>query len=689
MTIQNPVAPPSLDPMLRATSVVVVGASERPGSVGDQTMRQLLSGGFDGKVLPVNPRYRTIHGLASLPTLSSIEEEVDLVVLAIANGRLEEEMLGAAALGARSVVIFASCHGLAADGTPLRARIREIAEDAGIAICGGNGMGFLNIERGLRICGFYQPPELEPGGVTFLTHSGSLFSAMLHNRRDLRFNLVVSTGLEINTTMDRYMDWALGLESTKVVALFLETIRSPGGFVDALRAAAARDVPVVALKVGSSPRGQDAVATHSEGLAGDDAVYEALFDAHGVHRVLSMDEMMDTIEIFVAGRRATAPGLGAVHDSGGERALLIDASHRFGVPLPSLGREATARLEEILDPGLEAENPVDAWGTGRDAEGVFVEALGAVAGDPSVGAVVFAVDLTTEETQDDAYSNAVLTVSRQTDKPVAVLANVTTTVDPAQAASIRAAGIPVLEGTDTALRAIRHLLDHERHHRLPALEARVTEPWDPGRGIDSATAALDVVASYGIPTPRSGVANDLTEARLLGRDIGYPLVAKTAEGIDHKSDSGGVILGIRRETDLLDAYRELSVRFGPAVVIAEEVPPGVELALGMILDAQFGPVFLISTGGTLIEVIHERIALLPPIDRSRAIDVIDRMKARPLLDGARGRPPADLGQLADTMVRFSELAVDAGPVLSAIDVNPIIVGGERTVAVDALFKGLR
>ncbi|MFZ0626267.1 MAG: acetate--CoA ligase family protein [Acidimicrobiia bacterium] len=689
MVIQNPVSPPSLDPMLRATSVAVVGASERPGSVGDQTLRQLLSGGFDGKVFPINPRYQTIHGLVSPPTLASLDEEVDLVVLAVANGRLEEEMVGAAAAGARSVAIFASCHGAAADGAPLRLRIREIAEKAGIAICGGNGMGFLNIEHGLRICGFYQPPNLEPGGVSFLTHSGSLFSALLHNRRDLRFNVVVSTGLEINTTMDRYMDWALELESTRVLALFLETIRNPRGFVEALESAAAMDVPVVALKVGSSPKGRDAVATHSEALAGDDAVYEALFDAHGVHRVLSMDEMMDTIEIFAAGRRATAPGLGAVHDSGGERALLIDAAHRFGVPLPSLGRDATTRLEEILDPGLEAQNPVDAWGTGRDAEEVFAGALGAVAGDPSVGAVVFAVDLTTEETPDDAYSNAVLTTSRETGKPVAVLANLKTTVDPAQAASIRAGGIPVLEGTDTAVQAVRHLLDHERHHRLPALGPRVTEPGDPGKGVGGAVAALDVIAGYGIRTPRSGVADGLPQARSLGIEIGYPLVAKTAEGLDHKSDSGGVILGIRQEADLLDAYRELASRFGPAVMIAEEIPAGVELALGMILDAQFGPVVLISTGGTLIEVIRERVALLPPIDTSRAFDVIDRMRARPLLDGARGRPAADLDQLADTMVRFSELAVDAAEVLSAIDVNPVIVGSEQTVAVDALFRGLR
>lgn len=672
--------------MLRAGSVAVVGASERSGSVGDQTIRQLLSGGFRGKVFPVNPGYRTIHGLGSAPGLTSLEEAVDLVVLAVANSRLEGEMANVAALGARSVVIFASCHGDASDGSSLRERIKVIAGEAGIPICGGNGMGFLNIEGRLRVCGFYQPLVLRPGGVTFLTHSGSLFSAALHNRRDLRFNVVVSTGLETNTTMDKYMKWAMGLESTRVIGLFMETIRDPAGFAEALSEAEERDVPVVALKVGSSPRGRDAVATHSEGLAGDDAVYEALFEAHGVHRVTTMDEMMDTLAVFTSGRRAQGHGLGAVHDSGGERAMLIDVAHRVGVPLPALGSEAVARLDEVLDPGLEAQNPVDAWGTGKDAESVFVEALNAVAGDPAVGALVFCVDLTTEESPNDAYAKAVLKVRDNTSKPIAVLANVTTTVDPEQAAQLRAEGIPVLEGTETGLRAVGHLLGHTLHRELPPLSPRVTAVGDPSVGLSGVAAAMDVLAGYGIWIPKSGLAKSRAEVVGAGRLIGYPLVLKTAENIDHKSDLGGVILDIWHEAGLIAAYETLGSRFGPTVMVSEAISGSVELALGMVLDAQFGPVMLLSTGGTLIEVIGDRIALRPPVDTPRARLAIDRMRARPLLDGVRGRAAVNIDALVDTVMRFSELAVDASATVSAIDVNPLIVGPDRAVAVDALFK---
>jgi acyl-CoA synthetase (NDP forming) len=666
----------TLDPMLLARSVAVVGASERQGSVGDQMLRQLVSGGFAGPVYPVNPRYETLHGLRCYPDLESVGEPVDLVVLAVANAHLEEGLIDAAKIGAGSAAIFASCHGETPDGTPIRARLFEIAADAGIPICGGNGMGFLNIEAGLRVCGFYQPPDLTPGGVTFLSHSGSLFSALIHNRRGIRFNLVVSTGLEINTPMDRYLAWALDRESTRVVALFLETIRDPEGFKEALGAASNRDVPVVALKVGASTRGQKAVATHSEALAGDDAVYEALFDAYGVHRVWSMDEMADTLELFSSGRRATAFGLGAVHDSGGERAMLIDTADRVGVPLPELAVATTDRITAALDPGLEPANPVDAWGTGREAEAVFAECLQSLADDPAVGAVAFCVDLTPEEEPDGAYSSAAMKVAGGTEKPVMVLGNLASTIDPFQSGLLRDSGIPVLEGTVTGLQAVRHLLDHQRHGHTADLASRMSAVADPSVGSDGPLAAMEMLRSYGIPTPEVVMVTSEQGAVEAASELGYPVVLKTAVPIDHKTEAGGVVVGISDETSLRGAYR----------VLSDGVPAGVEVGLGMVTDPQFGPVVILSAGGALIEVIGDRVALMPPVDIPRARAALDRLALHPLLEGVRGQPAVNLDALAEVVARFSELALDAGGRLRAIDVNPVIAGPERSVAVDALMK---
>jgi len=669
-----------LDYMLRAGSVAIVGASQRPGSVGDHTLRQLRNGGFGGPIYPVNPGYRSLQGLACHPDIREIGEQVDLAVLAVGNEKLEAETEKALAAGARSLAIFASCHGVAADGSPLRARLTSLANDAGVPVCGGNGMGFVNVEQSLRICGFYQPDTLKPGGVAFLSHSGSLFSAVLHNNRDLAFNLAVSTGLEQNTRMSDYLNWVLDLESTRVVALFMETIRDPDGFVKGLAKARDREIAVIALKVGASSRGRAAVETHSEAIAGEDAVYEALFDNYDVHRVLTMDEMMDTIELMAAARRPHRGGLGTVHDSGGERALLIDTAERVGVSLPELSVSTKRRVSELLDPGLEPENPIDAWGTGHHFREVFTGCLQALADDPGIGVVAFSVDLTTEETIDEAYGEAAIAVASLTEKPVAVLANLATTVDPTQAHAVRAGGVPVLHGTETGLRAIGHLLHRAERMTWPEPEPRLT-----GSGAPEWHEPIDVLKSYGISHARTVRVDNREAAASAARGLGYPVVLKTT-GSDHKTDIGGVITGIDDEGSLMAAFDEMAVRLGPEMSVSEQIGPGIEMALGMVSDPQFGPVVLVSAGGTLIELLADRVALLPPVDRFRARRALDRLAVSALLAGQRGSDRVDVDALVDVIARFSELVADSAGSVESIDLNPVIVGRDSAVVVDVLVK---
>jgi acyl-CoA synthetase (NDP forming) len=238
----------ALHAMLEARSVAVVGASARPDSFGEQLMVQLLKGGFDGAVYPVNPKYGEIAGLRSYESIAEVPEPVDLAILGVSNAAIEEQLAAAAAAEARSAVIFSSCYEAPAPGVPpLPDRLRTMARQAGMALCGGNGMGFVNVERGLRACGFSEPWDLEPGPIAFVSHSGSAFSAMLHSRRGLRFNLVVSSGLELVTTAADYLAYALDLESTRAVALFIEAARDPARFRSALARAADRGVAVVAL----------------------------------------------------------------------------------------------------------------------------------------------------------------------------------------------------------------------------------------------------------------------------------------------------------------------------------------------------------------------------------------------------------------------------------------------------------
>jgi acyl-CoA synthetase (NDP forming) len=688
--------PGSIGCMLEARSVAVVGASARPESFGQQMMLQLVHGGFDGAVYPVNPKYDEVMGHRSYPTIGEVPEPVDLAVLGVSNALLEDQLTAAAEAGTRSAVIFASCFEPPAEGVPpLSERLASIARGAGMALCGGNGMGFINADRGLRACGFSEPFGRQPGPITFISHSGSAFSAMLHNDRGLRFNLVVSSGLEMVTTADEYMAYALDQPTTRLIALFIETARDPAGFRAALTRAAEADIPVVALKVGRTDQAQELVTAHSGALAGEDGAFEALFDAFGVARVETFDEMADTLELFAAGRRAAPGGLAAIHDSGGERAHLIDMAARTDVPLTQISEQTTMRLGAVLEDGLPAVNPLDAWGTGNQADDIFIQCMRALLDDADTGALAFCVDLTTELIPETGYSLVAREVFAGTEKPVAVLGNLASAIDRRDAEFVRRAGVPVLEGTATGLAAFRHLFERRDFRGRPSVRgsspagADLQEAWraklssaDP---VDEA-GALALLSDYGVPVVEFAVVVDLEGGLAAAERIGWPVALKTAQpGVAHKSDLGGVKLDLSDAQALRSAYEDVAGRLGPRVTVAAMAPPGVELHLGVVNDGQFGPMVLVAAGGILVEVLSDRRLALPPVDETRARTLIDRLRVRPLLDGVRGAPPANVDALVHAIVAVSWLAHDLGDQLQALDVNPLIVGPSGCVAVDALL----
>ncbi|HKX75510.1 MAG TPA: acetate--CoA ligase family protein [Acidimicrobiia bacterium] len=679
---------PSLDPLLAARSVAVVGASPRPGTVGYQVMRQLLGGAYRGRVYPINPNHRQVADLPAFPDLASLDSPPELTVLAVADHRLEEQMKAALAMGSGALAVFSPAWGTAEDGTPLRDRLRDLARAAAVPMCGANAMGFLNLEQQLRVCGFYQPYDLEPGTVTFLSHSGSLFSAMLHNHRRLRFNLVVSSGLELVTTMDQYLAYALSMPTTRVVALFLETIRHVEPMRAALTEAAERDVAVVALKVGRSQRGVEAAATHSGALAGDDEVYRAFFAALGVHQVDSLAELVDTAEIFT-GRRARPGGLGSVHDSGGERTLLLDWADTLEVPIASLEPETSRRLAEVLDPGLEPENPVDAWGAGHDANSVFAASLGALGADPEVGLVAFAVDLTAEEDGAAGYVEMLNDVNQSLDPPLVVLANLAAAVDPVQAGLIREREIPVLEGTESGLAAIGHALAHANYPwRRRTLSTLLPPPgWSDRLARGEAlfeSEALALLADYGISTATTVEASSRDEALKAAASLPGPVTLKAATGLLHKTEAKGVYLGLTTAAAVEAAYLDLAARLGPQVIVQQMTGSGLELALGVVEKGDFGPLVLVGAGGVLVESLTDRAWLMPPFDYADAERALGRLQVAKLLAGMRGSPPLDRSALIEAVLTLGRLATEVGHLISELDLNPLIVTAEGAVAVDAL-----
>jgi acetate---CoA ligase (ADP-forming) len=690
-----PSASSAVTAMLEARSVALVGASARPGSLGARMIAELARSPSRPRTYLVNPRYPDIGGTPCLPSLAELPEPVDLALLAVPDTALEDQLALAARTKVRSAVIFGNAFD--ADGaTGLRGRLAAIATDAGMALCGAGCMGFVNVARGLRAVGYLEPDPMPAGPVALITHSGSVFSTMLRAHRGFGFSVAVSSGQELVTAAAAYARYALSLAETKVLALVLEAIRDAAELRAALETALTADVPVVLLSVGLSQTGRNLVSAHSGALAAADGAWEALAGAYGLHRVRDLAELADTLELFAAGRRCARDhkGIATVHDSGLERAHVADLAAELGVPFAPLGRATTKRLAQAIDPGLQPANPLDVWATGRDTEPLFAECLAALAADPQVAAVALAVDLVPEFDGDEAYPQAVLAAAARTAKPVAVLAGLPAAVDQVAARGLRANGVPVLEGTRSGLLALRHLLDHAARpepHRPEASPPATSGPrrqrWAPvlSGGPPGGAVLFDLLRDYGISAVRARAADSRAQALAAAAEIGYPVVLKTDEpAIAHKSDVGGVRLGLASPEAAGAAYDDLAARLGPHVLVCQTAAPGTELALGLIRDAALGPLLVISAGGVLIEIFSERSVVLPPVTRSSARVVLGRLRLAAVLAGARGQRPADLDAIAGAITGLSDLAADLGDLLDALDINPLICGPSGAVAADVL-----
>jgi acyl-CoA synthetase (NDP forming) len=691
----------SLESMLAARSVALVGASPRPGSFGARMLEEVTRSPSRPRVHLVNPRYAQIGEQRCHPSLADLPEPVDLVLLGVRDDALEGQLGLAAARGDRAAVIFGNAHedpATAPPGPGLRERLAAIARGAGMELCGAGCMGFINVSAGLRAIGYIEASPLAAGPVALVTHSGSVFSALLRVRRGLRFSLAVSSGQELVTAAPAYLEYALDLPETRVLALVLEAMRDPGRLRRVLASAADRDIPVVLLTVGGSASGRRMVAAHSGALAAADGGWEALARAYGVHRVGELAELADTLELFAIGRRPRrgpapgAPGIATVHDSGLERAHTADLAEELGVPFAPISPATTARLTKLLDPGLLPTNPLDVWGNGAETRELFAASLTALADDPRVAVVALAVDLVEELDGDRSYPLALLDAARRTDKPLAVLASLPSAIDLPLAEELRQQGIPVLESTRTGLLALRHLLRRAQLAGTGATAAPVVNPERQRRarallasGGASGAPLLGMLAEYGIAAVAAEPVRDVGQALAAAESIGYPVVLKTDEpAIAHKSDVGGVLLGIRDPAELAAGYADLAARLGSRVLVCQTVAPGPELALGITRDPGLGPLIVVGAGGVLVELLADRWVALPPVDEGLATELLDGLRVRKLLAGVRGMPSAALGPIITAITGLSELACELSDELEALDVNPVICGPGGAVAVDAL-----
>ncbi|EAQ67324.1 acetyl-CoA synthetase, putative [Marinomonas sp. MED121] len=683
-----------LDRLLKPETIALVGVSPREGTVGNDMLKVLLSGGYKGQVFLVNPRYDEIEGHKCFASLSDIPVAIDMAVLSVASHRMEPLFDEAISLNIGGVTIFDYCK-LEEEASPtLLERLSYKAKQANMPICGGNCMGYYNFDNDAYIS-FQSPGERKAGHISLIAHSGSIFVLPTSNDRRFRFNLVVSAGQEIATSLDEYMDFALEQESTRVLAIFMEAIRNPENFVKVLEKAKRKGIPVVVTKVGRTEVSAQLAATHSGAIAGNNTAYEALFKKYGVIATDSLDDLMTCAQILSQGGDLGAGDLGYIGDSGGLRELFVDTAEEHDLTFANLTDDTMNKLKQRLPLGLEAVNPLDAAGPFTpDYAEVFRDSVRYIMEDPNVAVGVFEFEARDEFIYMPEFIEIAKEVKQYSNKPFIVLNTFSLALNAGIAEDLMDHDIPLVNGVENAVKAIANLFanrDQQADSHTPAENisnpAR-KEKWHArlATGLPmSETDSLNLLADYGIGIANPQEAHTQEDTLKAVETMTFPVVLKTAEPhIHHKSDVGGVKLNLNSSTEVSEAYDDLANRLGYRVTIEPMVGQGTELAFGMVNDPQFGPMVMVGSGGIYIEVLKDRVFSLAPFDEIEAMAMIDSLRTRPLLAGVRGAKAADLNQLAKQLANFSHLAADLGDDISEIDVNPIIVNDKGSIAVDAL-----
>jgi len=687
--------------MMNAKSLAIVGISG-PDRFGGLVYDNLKVLGYEGKIYGVNPRYDTLYGQKIYPSLSDLPETPDCAVLALANSRLLPALEEAAELSIPSAIIFANAHG-EENGRTLQEALKETANKSGMAICGPNGMGIISYHQKMAMIGYNVVPKKPAGNIAFISHSGSVWDAIRQNNRGINFNYMISSGNEMVTNVADYMHFVLSDPSTKIIGLFLETVRDPDRFCEALKIASEKDIPIVALKVGRSTRGAQLAQAHTGALVGEDATYDALFKYYGVQRVHSLDEMMDTFELFESGMRSHNSKMAAILDSGGMRSMLVDLAEHIDVEFAELSPKSIARLDEILDPGIKVENPLDAFGTDDSWEKVFTGGMKILNSDPDVGLSVLCVDLYPMNAEPPTYETITVGIQDEFKKPFAVLTNVSSTAPEFKTSVFRDAGIPVLMGTETGVRAIKHLFDYSEFQRklqenkpdmsgstlegLPSKEkiAEIRERLKYAETALDEVESKEILSEYGIRVSAEKIVASLEEALSVADEISYPVVLKTAAGATHKTEVKGIHLNLANAKELTTAYKDLESRLGPQVVVQEMITDGVELLLGVIDDAQFGSLVMVGMGGILVEVMKDTNLIWLPTNADKVDQAIRSLKFTEILNGVRGQEKSDLDAIIDTTLRLAQFAMDCGDLFAELDINPLLAGPKGAVVVDALI----
>ncbi|NNG24854.1 bifunctional acetate--CoA ligase family protein/GNAT family N-acetyltransferase [Telluria aromaticivorans] len=699
----------NLEHLFAPRSVAVVGASNRPHSVGATVLHNLAGGGFMGKVYPVNPKHDSLCGQTAYPSIADLPEVPELAIICTPAATVPGIVAELGAAGTRAAIILSAGMGALLDGTSVS--LKQAALDAArpylLRLLGPNCVGLLVPGIGLN-ASFAHTGAL-PGHLAFVSQSGALVTGILDwaKSRGIGFSKFISLGDSADIDFGDVLDYLATDPNTSAILVYMEDLKHARKFMSAARAAA-RSKPTLILKSGRVPEGARAAASHTGALAGSDAVYDAAIRRAGMLRVLSTEDLFAAVETLSRARPLGGERLAILTNGGGPGVMATDALVCGGGTLAVLSPATLARLDAALPAAWSHANPVDIIGDAPVSR--YVDAFQALLRDEGSDAILF-VHAPTAIVSSAEIAEALAPLVRAASRNILACWLGGDTVAPARRI-FSDAGIPTFDTPEQAVEAFLQIVHFRRNQDL-LMQVPPSASGDPipqrsaartvidaalaeGREMLSEPEAKQVLAAYGIPVVKTRIARTVEQAVLDAQQIGFPVAVKIlSPDINHKSDVGGVILDLETPEAVGMAAQAMHRRLsalqpqarlqGFSVQQMARRPQASEVIIGMSTDPVFGPVILFGQGGIAVEVMDDHAVGLPPLNMVLARDMVSRTRVSKLLAGYRNSPPADVDAICRTLVQVAQLVIDM-PEIAELDINPLLADGDGVVALDARLR---
>ena len=693
--------------LLSPRSIAIVGASNDPASINGQVLCNLQARGFAGALYPVNPKYDQVGGVRCWSSAEALPEAPDLAVILLGAARAVQAVADCGKRGVPfAIVIGAGFAELGAEGERLQQDLLDAAARHGMRIVGPNCIGLMNVP-GNVFAGFgpvFGLSQLRAGGVSMVTQSGGFGFAVVNMAEELGvgFRHVVSTGNEADLTSLDFMDAFIDDPGTEVIAGYFEGIRDAKRIPEIGRRALAARKPVIAWKVGNSPEGERAAASHTGNLGGSAKLYQAAFDQFGWIRIDDVHELVDCTQAFGRGKLPAHDGVCIVTVSGGAGVLLADACAAHGLRVPALSAQTQERLRGVLPAYASPQNPVDVTASILNDPGLLRAALGILLEDDAVGSLLV-VASSVEGAMAECIAAELVALDAGTAKPLLVSWSSREDRVGDAYVRLREAHVPLYRTPSRCCRALaaiaRFAAAVRRHDGAPPTAARPVERIAAriGEAGSNEYEAKRLLARYGLVPTREAIAASAVEAVEAAARLGYPVALKVLSAdIPHKTEVGAVRLRLADAAAVTRAFDEVmanSLARVPharidGVLVQEMVEGGIEAILGAMDDPRFGPAVMFGLGGIFTEVLDDVVFRLAPVSLEGAREMVASIKGSAVLRGARGQPEADVEALAQAIVGLSRLIEESGGAIAELDINPLVVlpKGHGVRVVDALVK---